>query len=54
MGYAFYGILQGMGKVIHGINAPFIPRVVVSFMQDAENNRISHIDVGAGHIDFSP
>ena len=48
----FVRVLDWMSKVVHGINAPFVPRVVVSCVQHAINYRIAHVDVGRSHIDF--
>ena len=39
-----------MGKIIHGINAPFISGIVVTHVSNTVNDRISHVDVGTGHI----
>ena len=46
------GILDGMGKVIHGINAPLIAGVMMRHAGHTVNHRVSHVDVGRCHVDF--
>ena len=41
-----------MGKCVHGVNAPFVPRVVVVGATYAVDGGVAHVDVGAVHVDF--
>ena len=50
--YSLNGILDRMSKVIHGINAPLVSRIMVGHMGHTVNNRISHIDIRRSHIDL--
>ena len=45
-------VLDGVGKIVHGINTPGVPGIVVGHMGHTVEDRIAHIDVGAGHIDL--
>ena len=46
VGNMLNGVLNGMGKVIHGINAPLISRIVMLHMSHTVNNGSSHVDIG--------
>ena len=46
-----HGILDRMREVVHRIDAPFVPGIVMAFMRHPVENRIPHIDIGARHID---
>ena len=46
MGNMLNGVLNGMGKIIHGVNAPLISRIVMLHMSHTINNRVSHVDIG--------
>ncbi len=48
------GILNGMCKIIHRINAPLIACILVRKVCHTIDNRITHVDVGRGHIYFGP
>ena len=48
----FNGIFDGMSKIIHGVNAPFIACIVMCDMCYTIDNGISHVDVGRCHIDL--
>ena len=50
MGYALDGVLNGMRKVIHGIDAPFCAGVMMRHMLYAVYGRIAHVYIGAGHV----
>ena len=52
MGDVFNGILNGMGEIIHGINAPLIACVVVGHAGNTVDNRVPHVDIRGSHIDF--
>ena len=52
VGNAFDGILDGMGEVIHGIDAPFVTRILVGHMRYTVDDGIAHIDIGGSHVDL--
>ncbi len=52
MGNPLDRVLYGMRIVVHRVNAPLIPRILVGQMCHAVQNRIAHIDVRGGHVDF--
>ena len=52
VGHALSGVRQGMGKVIHGIHAPFVAGAVMVGVHNTINDRVPHIQVGGAHIDF--
>ena len=54
MGDMLDGVLDGVGEIVHGIDAPLIPGIVVGHVGHPVNHRIPHIDVGGGHIDLGP
>ena len=54
MGHPFDGVLDGMGKIVHGIDTPFIPRVMVAHVDDPVHGRVPHIHIGGSHIDLGP
>ena len=43
-----------MREVVHGVDAPGIASAVMGRVQDAVHDRIAHIDVWGGHVDFGP
>ena len=47
-------ILNGVGKVVHGIDAPFVALPVVAHVVDAVDHRVAHIEIAAGQIDPGP
>ena len=53
VGNPFKGIADGVGEVIHRIDAPLVPCPQVMGKLDAVEGGVSHVDVGAAHIDFS-
>ena len=52
MGNALQRVLNGMGKVVHGIDAPLVPLTVVVHMADAIDDRVAHIEVAGSQIDL--
>ena len=48
------GVLDGVGKVIHGVDAPLVPLAVVVLILDAVDGGVAHIHVGAGQVDLGP
>ena len=54
MSDALDGILQGVGEVVHGGDAPLVPLPVVMHVVDAVDHRIPHVEVAAGQVDLGP
>ncbi len=55
MGDALQGIADGMGVVVHGIEAPLASGLVVDHpMADAVEHRVAHVEVRRGHVDPGP
>ena len=52
VGDALQRIADGMGEVIHGVDAPRLARAVMLLEEDAVHGRVAHVDVGAGHVDL--
>lgn len=50
MGNSLNRILNRMGKIIHGINTPGIPCIMMGHMCHTVNNRVTHIDIRGSHI----
>ena len=51
---ALDGVLDRMREIVHRIDAPFISGVVVRSVHDSVDNRVSHVDVRACHVDLCP
>ena len=51
---ALQRVADGMGKIIHRVNAPGLAGAVVLLVQDAVEHRVAHVDVGRSHVDFRP
>ena len=49
---ALQRVLNGVGKVIHRIDAPLVALPVMVHIADAVNDRVAHIEVAGGKIDF--
>ncbi len=54
VGDALQRVLQGVGKVIHGVDAPFVAQAVVVLMVDAVEHRVPHVEVATAQVDFGP
>ena len=54
VGDSFDGVLQAVRPVVHRVDAPIVAGAVMGGVQDAVHNRVAHIEIGMGHIDFSP
>ena len=54
VGDALQSVLNGVGEVVHGVDAPLVSLTVVVHMTDAVNDRITHIEVAGGQIDLGP
>ena len=54
VGDALQRVLQGVGEVVHGVDAPLVPLAVVVHVVDAVDDRVPHVEVAAGQVDFWP
>ena len=54
VGDALQGVLDGMGEVVHGENAPLGALAVVLNVADAVDDGVPHIEVAGGHVDLGP
>ena len=54
MGDPLQGILDGMGKVVHGVNAPLVPLAVMVHMPDPVDDWVAHIEVAGGQVNLGP
>ena len=54
MGDLLHRVLNWMGKVVHRIDAPFIPCIVVGHMGNPVDDRISHINIRRCHVYLGP
>ena len=54
MGDALQGVLNGVGEVVHGVDAPLVPLAVVVGKVDAVEHRVAHVEVAAGQVDLGP
>ena len=54
VGDSLQSILNGVGKVIHGVDAPFVTLTVMVHMPDAVDNGVAHIEVAGGKVNFGP
>ena len=52
VGDALDGIRLAVGVVVHGVDAPLVAGAVMRGVQDAVHDRIAHVEVGRGHVDF--
>ena len=52
VGNVLHRVLDGMGKVIHGIDAPLVAGGVVRHVVDAVDRRVPHIKVAGGQVDL--
>ncbi|MPM41326.1 hypothetical protein SDC9_87978 [bioreactor metagenome] len=54
VGDPLQGILDRVGKIVHGIDAPLIPGAVVGHVVDPVNGRVPQVKVAGGQVDFGP
>ena len=54
VGDALQRVLDGVGEVVHGIDAPLVPLSVMGQVVDPVEHRVPHIEVSAGQIDLGP
>ena len=52
MGNALQRVLNGVCKVVHGVDAPLVSLTVVVHMTDAIDDRVAHIEVAGSQIDL--
>ena len=52
VGDALDGVLNGVGEVVHGVDAPLVALTVMLGVFDAVDGRVTHIHVGACQIDL--
>ena len=50
--HALDGILDRVGEVVHRIDAPFVPRLMMRNVQDTVKRRVAHVDVRGCHVDL--
>ena len=54
VGDALQRILDGVGEVIHGVDAPLVPLAVVVHIVDAVEDGVPHVEVAGGQVDLGP
>lgn len=54
MGDVFQSVLDGMGKVVHGVDTPLVAGAVVMHMLDAVDGRITQVEVAGGQVNLGP
>ena len=54
VGDALQRVLNGMGEVVHGIDAPLVPLAVMVHMVDTVDHGIAHIEIAGGQVDLGP
>jgi len=54
VGDLFKRVGDGVGVVIHGVDAPVVTGAVVGGAQDAVDDRVAHVQVRRSHVDFGP
>ena len=52
MGNSLNRVFYRMRVIIHRIDTPFIPCILVGKVRHTVQDRITHIDVRRGHVDF--
>ena len=52
VGDALDGVRLPVGEVVHRIDTPFCAGAVMFGVEDAVHDRVAHVEVGGGHIDF--
>ena len=50
VGNALYCVLYGMGEVVHGVDAPLVPLMVMGHVYYPVHGGIAHVEVGGGHV----
>ena len=49
-----WGVLDGVGEVVHGEDAPLGALAVVLNVADAVEHRVAHVEVAGGQVDLGP
>ena len=52
VGNLFDRVLNGMRKVIHGVDTPLVAGILVGEVRDAVDDRIPHVDVRGCHVNL--
>ena len=52
MGYPFNSVFNRVGKVVHGVNTPFVSCIMMFHMSYTVNDRIPHINIRGSHVNF--
>ena len=52
MGDPLQRVGDGVGVVVHRVDAPAVAGAVVAFAADAVEHRVAHVHVGRGHVDL--
>ena len=52
MSDSFNRVLDRMRKIIHRVNAPCVPCIVVGKTGNAVKDRIAHVNIRCAHIDL--
>ena len=47
----FNRVLNRVREIVHGINAPLVPRLMMRDVQDAVKRGVAQVDVRGGHVD---
>ena len=54
VGDALQSVLDGVGEVVHGVDAPRIPVAVVGQVVNPVEHRVPHVEVAAVQVDLGP
>ena len=54
VGNALQSILDGVGKIVHGIDAPLVALTVVMHMVDTVDHRVTHIEIAGRGVNLGP
>ena len=52
VGDPLQSVLNGVGKVVHGIDAPLVALTVMVHMANPVDHRVAHIEIAGGQVDF--
>ena len=52
VGDALDGVRLAVRVVVHGVDAPLVAGAVMRGVEDAVHDRVAHVEVGRGHVDF--
>jgi hypothetical protein len=54
MCHSFDGIFISVSEIVHRVDAPFLPRSVMSLLENSIKYGIPHVDIGMSHVDLCP